>query len=304
MSYASNALDLSNVDSWLRKPAQPASTAAPDPYVRERGASNLAMTARGQAEVHRAAGGIAKGLQDRMAARPLRHAPDVNIYTSPWDRTAQTAKILAQHVPGADVHSIAELAPQSLGAYEGKPTFDIKDVLDRLKIKDPQNAAPGISTYTKAAAETYHSYKSRILPTIREIMRSSEHDPAAVNIIAAHSGDMKAIRAWMAAGGNSDWSQDHSDDSDIQPGQTDRMTIGNDNKWRYESNVHPGTQHSLTPGIYLQHHGSTEFNTPRPELLSHEERETGERNRSMTASPGQNSSGFPATVTPPTPNSY
>lgn len=251
MSYAYDMLGELG-QRWLRQPATPGMDVPPDPYVRERGASNLNLVDHGRAQIHQVGAGFAQHLG---AAAMTGHPRQVKIYTSPWSRTAETASILAQHLApfGATVHNVPELAPQSLGGLEGEKKEDVEPTKKQLVQMTPQNEPPGQSRFTRAFGESRDNYEARLLPAIAQILDEQEHNPNLVSIVAAHSGDMKAIQG-----------RTRGEQDDITTARTDRMTLGPEGRWRYER----GTGPSAVPGVYLQRHGDTEFNTARPGLVA------------------------------------
>lgn len=285
---------------FLPAPTTPGLDIPPDPFVRERGASNLNLLDSGRAQIHKAGQGFAKALAN--AGRPRQ----VKIYTSPWARTKETSQILAQHL-GAftpTIHEVPELAPQSQGGLEGERSDDAREMLKNLKITSPHNEPPGESKFTGEKGESQHSYESRLLPAIHSIMQESERHPSLVSIIAAHSGDMRTVRAWAEAGFPKDYhSLERSTLEDtVGHGSTDRLSMDQAGKWNYERGVGP----SAHPGVYLQRHGDTEFNTPRPGMLA-SARGRGERTGTVESyrdNPTNPSASGNSSGTPPTPNQY
>lgn len=237
-----------------------------DPFVRERGASNLNLIDSGRQQIHQ----IGMGLAGKLAhSTSIGRPRQVKIYSSPWNRTKETAGILAQHLGGVPVQEIPELAPQSQGSLEGEKNTDVQEIVRQLKLQTPRNEPPGESKFTGARGESQEAYEQRLLPAIDRIMQESERHPSLVSIVAAHSGDMRAIHAWANAGFPKDYSVQRDDTltDSVGHARTDRLSINNEGRWNYEPGVDTHSPGPLRPGVYLQRHGDTEFNTARPELL-------------------------------------
>ena len=238
---------------WLRAPASPPQVSKRDPYVRERGSSNMAMLDEGRMQVHRRGAEIAQGLVSALqAGRPIS---GVNLYTSPWSRTKETAQILANHLASAgiqpNVSLRSALAPQGLGEMEGQPSDVVAQLLDHYRDGGSDVPPPGRSPLTGAPGESTDHYEARLFPFIQEILDRQAQNPHEYNIIAAHSSDMKAVRGKLEGG---EFSKEH-----VEPAQLDRINPDG----RYEPKVSIGE-----PGTYLLHHGVTEYNRARPEMLA------------------------------------
>lgn len=233
---------------WLSQPATPGLDIPPDPFVRERGAANLNLIPTGRAAIHQVGAGFAQHLG---AAALLGHPREVKIFTSPWSRATETAHILAQHLApfSPKVITIPELAPQSLGGMEGQPREAVAEQKNELNTLMPQNEPPGQSPFTGAFGESRDHYAARLLPAIQAILDEAEHNPNLLSIVAAHSGDMKLIQG------------SRGENDRIENERTDRMVFDGQ-RWRYERGVAPSAQ----PGVWLQRHGTTEFNVARPEM--------------------------------------
>ncbi len=286
-------------------PATPGMDIPRDPFIRERGASNLNLIDEGRQQIHQVGAGFAQKF--RSSTRPRQ----VKIYTSPWARTKETSQILQQHLApfGASVHEVPELAPQSQGSLEGEKSADVQELVKRLKTETPTNEPPGESKLTSNRGESQRSYEQRMLPAMDRIMQESARHPSLVSIVAAHSGDMRTIEAWAKAGFPKDYSVNRTGDTLTKTkgsAPTDRLSIGNDGKWRYDSGINLHEGGGLRPGVYLQRHGDTEFSTARPSMLAKggskgERTGTVESYRDNPTNPsmGGNSSG-----TPPNNNQY
>lgn len=283
MSYASDMLsDMGR--NFLRQPKTPPTPMKRDPYVRERGAANLPMIPEGRDQIHERGNGFA---QQFLNSARVGHTPRVQIVTSPWSRTQETAAILAQHLAAfkPTITQVDDLAPRSEGSLEGEKTDDVRDLLDQLKYQTPDVAPPGRSKYTGELGESQDSYAARVLPVIQKLIEQSRQDPNLVSIVAAHSSDMKAAERSNLINNPRDdrRSFTHARTDHISPDGT------------YYRDIPLGGDRLILPGVYLQHHGSTEYNMPRPEMLSKRERERSLGSRDTTFLEGGNASANPVT---------
>jgi broad specificity phosphatase PhoE len=284
------------------RPATPPQDMGPDPFVRERGASNFNLLDEGRNQIHQVGSHFGQRLAE--SGRPRQ----VKIYSSPWARTKETSQILAQHLAPfkPTITEVPGLAPQRMGSLEGERSTDVQELVKRLKTQTPTNEPPGESPLTGQRGESQRDYEQRMLPAMEQIMKESARHPSLVSIVAAHSGDMRTIQAWAKAGFPKDYSVDRSGDTLTHSkgtAPTDRLTVGDDGKWKYEEGVNLQARGGLRPGVYLQRHGDTEFNTPRPDMLRSgagrgEKTGTVESYRDNPTNPsvGGNSSGTPPMV--------
>lgn len=231
-----------------------------EPGTRERGASNIPMTEFGQHQTHIRGRGFAEQIQTMAQAHG--RVPRVAIHSSPWDRTQQTSNNIALQLQMSGIrpeqHNVPELAPQSLGELEGQPSDQAESFINRYRTELRDIAPPGKSPLTGADGETYDHYTGRVQPVIKNLVRDSMLHPSTIHIIAAHSSDMKAARELYDPG--------YSPTDHIEPGRTDLIHVGKDGKPEYKPDVTIGGNRMIIPGVYLQHHGATEFSSARPEM--------------------------------------
>lgn len=254
---------------WTPTPTTKPLQLAPDPYVRERGASNLMMLPESYADVHRRGQGYAQQVQSSIRSGKK---PSVKIYSSPWSRTQDTARILAHHISRTgtppQMITTTALSPQSLGELEGQRADQVKSETEKYRTDLTFKPPPGISPLTGAEGEPTDHWLGRLLPFMKGVMSDSEAHPSQVSIISAHSSDMKAMHDWAKA----DYPDDHkltSNDEKVNHPRTDRMHIDDSGKWIYTPDVHLADHVvPIRPGIYLEAHGETEYNKSRPELVA------------------------------------
>jgi broad specificity phosphatase PhoE len=259
MSYASDRLGPMPSDrEWLPNPTTAPLDFGKDPYLRERGAANVAMIPFGEHQLHVRGQGFAQQL---AASRADGQNPRVLIHTSPWDRTKKSAQILQHYMPDAKLNTVSDLAPQAFGDLEGQVSSQVKDQVHGLRNEYSNVVPPGISPLSNSKGESTDHYRARLIPFIKDLMSSAERHPAETHIVAAHSSDMREIRRML------DPSYDPESDH-IMPARTDALRIENDGQWYYHPDVAVGGDRKIIPGIYLQHHGATEFSTARPEMTN------------------------------------
>jgi broad specificity phosphatase PhoE len=167
--------------------------------------------------------------------------------------------------PKPELEILPELAPQSLGAYEGAPTDEVKEILSRLRKSAPDVAPPGISPLTGARGESYSHFLKRLLPAIHKMMGEISEDASQIDVIVAHSSDMRSVRAWALGKFNPHYTinPSHLDDV-IGNNQVDRLYLNRNNKWMYDVAIRIDPAHPLPMrSIYLWRHGNVEWSTPR-----------------------------------------
>jgi broad specificity phosphatase PhoE len=234
------------------RPTTPPVDAKPSSVLRERGAANLIMTAAGEATVRLAARQIADTLR--------KHHPNtkIQIYTSYWDRARRTADILQDELRQWNplVKYVDNLAPQSLGSIESRPTSEVKSTLDTLRTTKTDVPPPGVSPISGMPGETTDSYRRRILPEIAKLMVETSNTPTLLDIVAAHSSDIRLVRAWVEAGYKPSLALDPKYmRSGIREFQVDGL-MNSGGKWFYRTNVLPRVQDFR---VVFVRHGDTPF---------------------------------------------
>lgn len=174
---------------------------------------------RGRLDVPLTPEGLALTAQvaSQLAGQPIQH-----VYAGPLERTAAMGRAISA-VTGAPVTYHDELLPWDYGNWTGRPTDEVKPLLDDL-VDHPWTPIPG--------GESFFGFVRRIIPFAMPIIRRP-----ALSVIVTHGRDIKAIESHLAA---------HCQGIDLQ-------------NWRRASLAEPGevlyaTATDLTP--FLQGAGS------------------------------------------------
>ncbi|HEY52843.1 MAG TPA: histidine phosphatase family protein [Caldilineae bacterium] len=115
------------------------------------GSTNSALNARGQVQ--------ARAIAARLAAN---NPPLVAIYSSPLDRAAQTAKIIAQAVGNPPLEFTPALAEFDLGEWEGLTYEQLrheKRLWEKMNV-DPNFAPPGGESAVEFAMRLVRSFQA------------------------------------------------------------------------------------------------------------------------------------------------
>lgn len=206
-----------------------------------RGSSNIDLSKQGRAEARTAAWITRKQLTE--------------IHASPLKRTQDTAReILRTNPQVGSVQTKAELEPWFLGEHEGQPVTPqrLSDIQDRMRNR-PDEAVPGRGPRSTGDGESFNSFKNPLIELVIEELAFYRPGERILNV--THYRDVQAVKAWLAAGAQSDLS--------INTGVMIR-----------KGNQKPGDLLRLNPetmkltevkdanadGIYFLRHGATEWN--------------------------------------------
>ena len=127
----------------------------------------------------------------------LRNSPPDMIYTSDFDRAAETAKIISE-ATGTPIKETTEaLRPWDLGDLAGQIASEVHPIISDYVTNRPDEKIPG--------GESFNTFKNRFLGKIQEITKDN---PGKLVAIVTHHRGERLLDGWADAGQPEDFSVD------------------------------------------------------------------------------------------------
>ena len=195
------------------------------------------------------------GIADAQDAAKRTAGQFTEIHASPLGRAQQTAAEVAKTNPQAGpVQTEPALAPWTLGGHEGQPVTPerIKDMNDHIANR-PDEPMEGIGIKSGKPAQSFNEFKNPLLQHVVNQVANFEPGQRILNV--THYRDIRALDAWLKAGGLPDLSID-----------TDAMTTKGKEKPGQMFRLDPETgklslaKDATKDGVYFLRHGETEAN--------------------------------------------
>lgn len=175
-----------------------------------------------------------------------------SIEHAPNDRAAESAQIVAQGSPQAQVAPAPGLTPWALGEHEGQPVETEKEAIAQRIRETPDEAPPGGHDQSTTPGEPFNDAKDRTIDHLKDQVAQFEPGGKTLNIASGRT--LRMVDAWLKNGAPDDGSVD-----------VDHMTKEGDwhkngDLFRIQNNGLEPVLNAEQPGIYYARHGATDWN--------------------------------------------